>query len=55
MSARHVQVVKVAAEKGEDGPCHQLVGVHPFAQKYPLLEQKSLVCSLILLRLLDEI
>lgn len=56
-NASHVQVVKLAAEngEGEDDPCHHLMGVHPFVQKYRLLKQKSELSRLVLLRLLNEI
>lgn len=49
------RVSPYTSDEGEDDPCHQLMGVHPFAQKYPLLQQKSEVVNLILLKLSDEI
>lgn len=49
------RVSPYTSDEGEDDPCHQLMGVHPFAQQYPLLQQKSEVVNLILLKLSDEI
>lgn len=41
LAAEEEESLSSTAGGRENGPCHKLMAVHPFAQRYPLLKQKS--------------